>query len=64
MEEKDKNIELPYRFTCPIPVEVVGYVEISEEDRKKYRKQFIEDLKDLGIETNPENITEIDYDNL
>ena len=64
MEEKDKNNELPYRFTCPIPVEVVGYEEISEEDRKKYRKQFIEDLKEFGFETNPENIIEIDYDNL
>ena len=51
---------MPYRFTCPIPGRCVGYEEISEEDRKKYRKQFIED----GIETNPENITEIDYDNL
>ena len=64
MEEKDKNKKIPYRFTCPIPVEVVGYVEISEEDRKKYREQHIKSQKYFGIETNPENITEIDYDNL
>ena len=45
-------------------MEVVGYVEISEEDRKKYREQHIKSQKYFGIETNPENITEIDYDNL
>ena len=35
---KDKNKKMPYRFTCPIPGRCVGYEEISEEDRKKYRK--------------------------
>ena len=64
MEEKDKNNKLPYRFTCPMPGRSVGYEEISEEDRKKYREQHIKTLKYFGIEINPENITEIDYDNL
>ena len=31
---KKKYNNLPYRFTSPIPCEVVGHREISEEEKK------------------------------
>lgn len=34
--EKNKNV--PYRFTCPIPYEVVGHKEMTKLEEEEFKK--------------------------
>ncbi len=33
-----KNQKVPYRFTCPIPCEVVGHREMTKEEEEEFKK--------------------------
>ena len=32
-KEKEKQKKLPYRFTCEIPIRVIGKAEVTEEEK-------------------------------
>lgn len=34
----EKNKKIPYRFTCNIPCEVVGYREMTKEEEEEFKK--------------------------
>ena len=37
MEDKQEK-KLPYRFTCPIPYEVVGHKEMTKLEEEEFKK--------------------------
>ena len=50
-EKSKKNIkELPYRFTCHIPCEVVGHIDFTEEEEKQIEKEIEEVNKYFGLD--------------
>ena len=51
----EKNKKIPYRFTCDIPCEVVGYRKMTKEEEFKKTKEIIDKEFKLGQQQKNKN---------